>query len=447
MNETATAESAASVLQQWQVGSCPYGFSGWLLWTWDLPASPNNNFWPALSGNGGINSAIEPAVRPNACQAGAYPGQNIAFGAQTSASNTWSGTSPGSGGPPLAVDGNVNTFWNSGGPPPQWIEIAIPSPSIVSGVKLTVSQSPSGPTVHDLYVRIQGGQLQLVNEFSGTTQDMLVLNWSPSQSLVGVTSIRVMTTASPSWVGWREIEILSGDTSEPAITSAVNGASFDASITPGSWVTIQGSGLAASERTWQSSDFNGTQLPISLDGVSVSIDGAPAPVYYISPTQLNVQAPSSIHIGQLVPISVARTNIQVTGAATVQSKLDDPALFAYTAAGSLYAAAVFLDGTIVGDPTKTPGTRAAKPGDEISLYGTAFGPSPSGSVISSPTTLLSPVVVTVGGQPAVVQYAGLVGVGLYQINIVVPSLAIGDFPVAIQFQGASAASTPSIPIR
>jgi uncharacterized protein (TIGR03437 family) len=38
-------------------------------------------------------------------------------------------------------------------------------------------------------------------------------------------------------------------------------------------------------------------------------------------------------------------------------------------------------------------------------------------------------------------------VGLYQINIVVPSLAIGDFPVAIQFQGASAASTPSIPIR
>jgi len=95
-------------------------------------------------------------------------------------------------------------------------------------------------TVHDLYVRIQGGQLQLVNEFSGTTQDMLVLNWSPSQSLVGVTSIRVMTTASPSWVGWREIEILSGDTSEPAITSAVNGASFDASITPGSWVTIQG---------------------------------------------------------------------------------------------------------------------------------------------------------------------------------------------------------------
>ena len=77
-------------------------------------------------------------------------------------------------------------------------------------------------------------------------------------------------------------------------------------------MTIQGSGLAASERTWQSSDFNGTQLPISLDGVSVSIDGAPAPVYYISPTQSNVQAPLSIHIGQLVPISVARTNIQVT---------------------------------------------------------------------------------------------------------------------------------------
>ena len=112
-----------------------------------------------------------------------------------------------------------------------------------------------------------------------------------------------------------------------------------------------------------------------------------------------------------------------------------------------FTPAVFPGGIIVGDPTKTTGTRAAKPGDQISLYGTAFGPSPSGIVIGSPTTLLSPVTVTVGGQAASVQYSGLVGVGLYQVNIVVPNLATGDFPVAVQFQGASAASTPSIPIR
>src|ERR1039458_6373324 len=135
------------------------------------------------------------------------------------------------------------------------------------------------------------------------------------------------------------------------------------------------------------------------------------------------------------------------GSSQAQSKPFDPALFAYSASGSLYAAAVFPDGTIVGDPTKTPGTRAASPGDQVSLYGTGFGTSPSGVVIDSPTVLSNPVVVTVGGQPATVEWAGLVGVGLFQINIVVPNLPVGDFPVAIQFQGASAASPPDIPIR
>ena len=101
----------------------------------------------------------------------------------------------------------------------------------------------------------------------------------------------------------------------------------------------------------------------------------------------------------------------------------------------------------MGDPAKTPGTRGATPGDYVLLYGTGFDASPSGVVINSPVELLNPVVVTVGGQPATVEWAGLAGVGLFQINIVVPNLAVGDFPVAIRFQGATAATSPSIPIR
>jgi uncharacterized protein (TIGR03437 family) len=46
-----------------------------------------------------------------------------------------------------------------------------------------------------------------------------------------------------------------------------------------------------------------------------------------------------------------------------------------------------------------------------------------------------------------VEFAGLVGVGLFQINILVPNLPVGDHSVAIQFQGSSATSSPSIPIR
>jgi uncharacterized protein (TIGR03437 family) len=446
ISDYSSSASAASVFQHWQVGSCSLQFSGWLLWTWDLVDS-SNAYWTALSGNGEIDNALKPFTRPDACQAGAYLGQNLALGATTSASNTWTGTSPGSGGPMLAIDGNVSTFWNSGGFPPQWIEIDLPVPSIVSGVRLTVDQFPSGPTVHDLYVQSEaGGQPQVVTEFSGTTQDQQVLTWTPSRPLVGVTSVRVTTVSSPSFVAWREIEILSGDSGQPTISSVVNGASFDAAITPGSWVTIYGTGLAASSRLWQASDFNGAELPTVLDGVRVSIDGAAASVYYISPTQLNVQAPAPIHTGQTVAVTVARDNVQVAASAKAESKAYDPALFAYTAAGSLYVAAVFPDGTVVGDPSKTSGTRGASPGDYVSLYGTGFGASPSGVVINSPTALSNPVV-SVGGQAATVKYAGLVGAGLFQINIVVPDLPVGDYPVAIQFQGATATTSPSIPIR
>jgi uncharacterized protein (TIGR03437 family) len=445
LNYAGSAEGAAGMLQKWQTTSCSYGFSGWLLWNWDQSDASNIDvaYWSALAGNGAVNRALAPAFRPDPCKPGSYLNQDLAFAAAAAASSYQTDH-----GPPMAVDGSPATWWSAGAFAPQWIQIDLPAPSIVTGVRLTVSQSPNGPTVHDLYVRRQGdSQPELVREFSGTTQDQQVLTWTADQPLDGVTSIRIATVASPSWVAWREIEILSGDTGRPSISSVVNGASFDAAITPGSWVTIQGTGLAASSRIWQASDFNGAHLPMVLDGVRVSIDGAPASVYYVSPTQLNVQAPSPIHTGQAVAVTVARDNAQTVASVQVESKTYDPALFGYTASGLIYTAAVFPDGTVVGDPAKTAGTRGARPGDRVSLWGTAFGASPSGVVINSPTALSNPVVVTVGGQRATVEYAGLVGVGLFQINIVVPNLPVGDHPVTIQFQGASAATSPSIPIR
>ena len=50
-------------------------------------------------------------------------------------------------------------------------------------------------------------------------------------------------------------------------------------------------------RIWQAADFTGDNFPLSLDGVSVPVDGESAAVYYISPVQLNVQAPADISTG------------------------------------------------------------------------------------------------------------------------------------------------------
>ena len=80
----------------------------------------------------------------------------------------------------------------------------------------------------------------------------------------------------------------------PAIAKTagvVNGASFQAGICAGSWVTIQGTKLANSSRTWRTSEIVNGKLPTQLDGVNVQINGKPAYVEYISPTQINVQSP------------------------------------------------------------------------------------------------------------------------------------------------------------
>lgn len=64
-----TTTQAADGLKAWQIASCPAGFDGWILWTWDTEPNelPGLNIWSALSGNGEINHALAPIYRPNPC--------------------------------------------------------------------------------------------------------------------------------------------------------------------------------------------------------------------------------------------------------------------------------------------------------------------------------------------------------------------------------------------
>jgi hypothetical protein len=62
---------AVTRLQNWQIDSCPYSVKGWLLWTWDTDETEqqsNPPDWYATAGDGSINTALAPAVRPNPCQ-------------------------------------------------------------------------------------------------------------------------------------------------------------------------------------------------------------------------------------------------------------------------------------------------------------------------------------------------------------------------------------------
>jgi uncharacterized protein (TIGR03437 family) len=234
-----------------------------------------------------------------------------------------------------------------------------------------------------------------------------------------------------------------------SVSSVVNAASFAASISPGSWVTISGQNLAnapAAGRTWVSSDFNGNMLPIALNGTSVLINGRLAAVQFISPNQVNVLAPDDAYSGTVPVQVIGPAGIAV---ATVSLRSLAPALFSVVVGGTTYAAAVGSDGSAIG-PTGLPGARAAKSGETLEVYGTGFGDTsphqPAGQLVKV-APLVNKASATVCGQQAAVSFAGLVGPGLDQINVTLPAaLAPGNCPIQLVVGSVASQSGVVVPI-
>ena len=184
--------------------------------------------------------------------------------------------------------------------------------------------------------------------------------------------------------------------------------------------------------TWANAIVNGN-LPQSLDGVSVSVSGVPAYIYYLSSTQINAVAPN-VGAG---PVQVTVTTPAGTSApVTVTSQAEQAAFFqwgAYAVATTQNYALAVKNGTFSGVIT-TP----AKPGDVIILWGTGFKATrpavPVGALVPIGATYntATPVTVKVGGVDATVYGAAMAPgyAALYQVAIQIPaSLSNGDYPV------------------
>jgi uncharacterized protein (TIGR03437 family) len=241
----------------------------------------------------------------------------------------------------------------------------------------------------------------------------------------------------------------------PSISSGgvVSASAFGAfsAVAPGSYIEIYGRNLAPDTRGWSSADFTGVNAPTSLDGTSVTIGGQPAYVAYISPEQVNVQAPSDIGPGSqalIVKTSAGASNTyQVTVNAT-EAGLLAPASF--NIAGRQYVAALFQDGAFALPPGAIAGvnSRRAQPGDTLTLYGVGFGtvnPNiPAGQIAEGTSALSLPFHVNFGSTAASVSYAGLAPqlVGLYQFNVVVPNVATSDaVPLTFTLNGQEGTQT------
>jgi hypothetical protein len=194
-------DAAAKALMTWQVESCQYGFDGWLLWTWDLN---DGEFYQAVQDNGVIERVLAPVNRPDPCQTRTFDflENNIALGEQVHVSRALP-NQPGSN----AVDG-TDAQWGSGGHPPQWVEIDLGKPSTIRTIRLQVAQYPDGETVHRLWGKGASGDYQLLHEFHGVTQDNQILEFAPPAPLQAIQFVKVETTSSPSWVSWKEIQVI-----------------------------------------------------------------------------------------------------------------------------------------------------------------------------------------------------------------------------------------------
>lgn len=219
-------------------------------------------------------------------------------------------------------------------------------------------------------------------------------------------------------------------TEAPVVTAVTDGAAFSPdSIAPGSLISIFGSGLAAAPGAASS-----TPLPLSIGDVSVTINGIPAPVLFVSPKQINVQMPYGIGVG--AANLVVRVQGAVSAPVAISLKPAAPSLFTGVDG---QAAALNSDGSA--NSAKSP----AVAGSFISLFFTGQGPvdkdvddgdaPEAGSVISA----TSPISATIGGVPAEVLFAGLAPSfpGVAQINLKVPVLAAGVYPVVVTVAGVA----------
>jgi uncharacterized protein (TIGR03437 family) len=215
-------------------------------------------------------------------------------------------------------------------------------------------------------------------------------------------------------------------------------------ISPGEIVALYGSGLGPSSLVRGALNAAGV-LGTTLAGTRVLFNGAAAPVLYTSSNQVAAIVPYGT-TGSRAQVSVQYQG-QVSAAMAVDIAAAAPALFTLSGAGNGAVLAINQNGSI------NDSAHPAPAGSFVTLYATGEGqtnpPGNDGVPAAIPLPIpVVPVTVTIGGQRAVVQYAGgapgLVA-GLMQVNVQIPN-GIPSGEAAIVLRSADTASQPGVTI-
>lgn len=215
----------------------------------------------------------------------------------------------------------------------------------------------------------------------------------------------------------------------PTVDEAVNSASYQPGGAPGELVTLFGANIGPT--TPASMAVAGGYVTQTLGGVSVQVDGSPAPMVYVSQHQINIQIPYEAGIGQNKTIVVSNgANPSANGTVTIAAT--SPGIFTVD---GVQAAAINTSKTD-GSTSINSSTAAAHVGDTVSLYMTGEGTYtttvapldgyiiPPGTAAAAMPVLNAAVTATIGGVNAPVSYAGPFDggmLGVCQVNLTVPS--------------------------
>jgi uncharacterized protein (TIGR03437 family) len=209
--------------------------------------------------------------------------------------------------------------------------------------------------------------------------------------------------------------------------AAVNGASFTWGAAPGMIVSLFSSAIPLATGTGLAESV---PLPTSLQGTTVTVNGRAAPLYYVSPTQVNAQIPYEVP----------------PGTATLTVRNSD----GQAASQQIYVNAVSPGVFLSGDGKHIAPSVSVKAGDYATLYLTGQGfvsptvatgaapPPPSQIPVTQLPQPLANVAVLVNGVAAQITFAGIPYylAGVTQVNFIVPpGTPAGDQPVTVTLAG------------
>ena len=229
----------------------------------------------------------------------------------------------------------------------------------------------------------------------------------------------------------------------PGGTLNVFNPALGGGIAPGTAVEIFGTNFAAPGTIFTPASL---PFPTEYKGTSVLIGGVPAPLYFVSPGQINAQAPYG-----LVPGTPYQVIVSAAGALTMGDRVQvtpaAPGIAAFQSGGLI---AQHLDNSLVTD------TAPAKPGEILIIYLTGMGntandPADGSGAAAPPTSTLPQTTATVAldGAPVSTIFVGLTpgSVGLYQIALTVPAGATDGLHQLTVLQGGVSSNVTILPVK